>query len=270
MWIVTLIIFGPFIYPLVYYFVDYVSDRINTINRKKYYGEEKLACFSTYKNNNITNEDIMNIFLFHLKKYRLRYFTIDYKVFEAKEKQNYAWEIKTTKKTYGWGFIYNIRFHFSNGWVYVSFSNSKFISGEERAMEYNSLGYNFGSHHIERILENCKEESRIIWKSNGKQSTKYLPFNFFSLLNNSNSYKQKKEYTQKEDTTKTDIINFYRSLLGLKIQFSQEELKKRYREAVGKYHPDRYGASSSRDRENAEMLMKQVNEAYEALKGIAA
>ena len=36
--------------------------------------------------------------------------------------------------------------------------------------------------------------------------------------------------------------------------------------AIGKYHPDKYGTSSPRDRENAERLMKQVNEAYEALK----
>jgi DnaJ-class molecular chaperone len=53
------------------------------------------------------------------------------------------------------------------------------------------------------------------------------------------------------------------------LHFSHDELKKCYREAVGKYHPDRYGSSSLRDRENAEMLMKQVNEAYEKLKVFA-
>jgi DnaJ-class molecular chaperone len=47
------------------------------------------------------------------------------------------------------------------------------------------------------------------------------------------------------------------------LHFSQAELKNAYREAVVKYHPDLYGTSSSRDHENAETLMKQINETCE-------
>ncbi|GHU81947.1 hypothetical protein FACS189468_5470 [Spirochaetia bacterium] len=64
-----------------------------------------------------------------------------------------------------------------------------------------------------------------------------------------------------------DMISFYRSLLGLRLQFTQDELKNAYREAVKKYHPDTYTHASRRDCENAETLMRQVNEAYEVLKG---
>jgi hypothetical protein len=67
-----------------------------------------------------------------------------------------------------------------------------------------------------------------------------------------------------------DMIAFYCNLLGLKLQFTQAELKTAFRESAAKYHPDTYGSSSSRDRENAETLMKQINEAYEVLKKIAS
>ena len=66
-----------------------------------------------------------------------------------------------------------------------------------------------------------------------------------------------------------NMIAFYRNLLGLRLQFTHDELKTAFRESVVKYHPDTYGSSSSRDRENAETLMKQINEAYEILKKIA-
>ena len=62
------------------------------------------------------------------------------------------------------------------------------------------------------------------------------------------------------------MISFYRKILDLKLNFTQGELKTAYRRAAEKYHPDRYTSASSRDRENAETLMKQINEAYEILK----
>jgi DnaJ-class molecular chaperone len=67
-----------------------------------------------------------------------------------------------------------------------------------------------------------------------------------------------------------DMIAFYRNLLGLKLQFTYTELKTAFRESVAKYHPDTYSSSSSRDRENAEMLMKQINEAYDTLKKVVS
>ena len=66
-----------------------------------------------------------------------------------------------------------------------------------------------------------------------------------------------------------DSLSLYRNLLGLGPRFTDDELKAAYRNAAAMYHPDRYAAASRRERENAEDLMKKVNEAYETLKAAA-
>jgi len=66
--------------------------------------------------------------------------------------------------------------------------------------------------------------------------------------------------------TPPDSLSLYRSLLGLPPRFTADELKTAYRSAAAIYHPDRYASATRRDRENAEDLMKKVNEAYECLK----
>ena len=261
MWFFVFLFIGPIIYLMVSRIVDSISYETDEINRKEYHGEEELLYFTTYNNDNTTNEDIMLLFISQFNKYRQRYFNTEYKIFDAKEEQNYAWSIKTTKQTFGWGIVYNIRFHFSNGWIYLSFSNSQFISGEKLSLKYYLLGYDFGTMSIENELKTCRDEAKIIWKMNGREPKENLPFNYIPLSNNNKS--------PHENTTQLDLMSFYRNLFGLKLCFSHDELKKSYREAVGKYHPDRYSTSSSRDRKNAEMLMKQVNEAYENLKEVA-
>jgi hypothetical protein len=79
-------------------------------------------------------------------------------------------------------------------------------------------------------------------------------------------HEQKREAPPPKTPPQSDMISFYRNLLGLRLQFTRDELKTAHREAVKKYHPDTYTGASGRDRENAEILMKQVNEAYEVLK----
>jgi len=66
--------------------------------------------------------------------------------------------------------------------------------------------------------------------------------------------------------TPPDSLSLYRNLLGLGTNFTADELKTAYRNAAAIYHPDRYASASRRERENAEDLMKKVNEAYECLK----
>ena len=83
--------------------------------------------------------------------------------------------------------------------------------------------------------------------------------------NTNNNYK-----SSHENKPPPDMLAFYRNLLGLRLRFTHNELKAAFREAATKYHPDRYNTSESRDRENAETLMKQVNEAHEILKKFAA
>jgi hypothetical protein len=65
-----------------------------------------------------------------------------------------------------------------------------------------------------------------------------------------------------------DSLALYRNLLGLRPGFTSNELKAAYHDAAVKYHPDRYAAASRRDRENAESVMKQINEAYAILKAV--
>jgi hypothetical protein len=87
-------------------------------------------------------------------------------------------------------------------------------------------------------------------------------------LGKSNRHSQSNN--ENNDMPPPDMIAFYRNLLGLRLQFTYAELKTAFHESVAKYHPDTYNSSSSRDRENAETLMKQINEAYEILKKIAS
>ena len=273
MWLIIILFIGPIVYFIVSCIRDSISNELKEANRNKYYGEERLIYFTTYNNMNVTKEDIMLLFISLLKKYKQRHFIIEYSIFNDKEDQNCAWAIKTTKQTFGWGIVYNIRFFFSNGYVHLSFSNSQFFSGEKVSFEYYMDKMDFGTKFIESTLNTCREEAEIIWKINGMKSKGNLPFDYISLSDNnkssSNGTKKQKEKSSQENTSQIDIISFYCNLLCLKLHFSHDELKKSYREAVGKYHPDRYGSSSPRDRENAEMLMKQVNEAYEKLKEIA-
>ena len=75
--------------------------------------------------------------------------------------------------------------------------------------------------------------------------------------------------TQSHINAPPDSLAMYRSLLGLGPRFTGEELKTAYRNAAAVYHPDRYAAAARKERENAEVLMKKVNEAYECLKTAA-
>ena len=283
MWFVVPALVAPIVYSLVSHSVDSISDKVKENKRKKYYGEEELIYVTTYNNNNITENDIILLFISQLKRYKQSNYVINYEVYSEKEEQNYAWSVKTTKNTYGWGIVYKIRFHFTNGWVYLSFSNTSFNSGGHPSKEYYDYGYDHSFGEIEKILDVCREEARIKWKMNGREPKGNLPFNYIPLpsdsssshennktSSNSNGTKNQKEgKSSNGNTNQYDLLSFYRNLLGLKLRFSHDELKKCYREAVGKYHPDRYGASSQHDRENAEMLMKQVNEAFEKLKAFA-
>ena len=74
---------------------------------------------------------------------------------------------------------------------------------------------------------------------------------------------------QTPQTENTNIpFHFYRNLLGLNEHFTQNELKESYRRYAVKYHPDQYANADSGERQHAEDIMKQINDAYEYLKNI--
>jgi hypothetical protein len=184
MWIVIFIVLGLIIYPIVSFIVNSISDKVKEDKSKGFYGEEELNNVTTY-NNNLTKNDIMLFFNSQFKLYKKQYYIINFKVYNAKEDQNYAWSVKITKETYGWGIVYNIRFHFSNGWIHLSFSSSEFnTNGQSSNNYYLSHGYDLGSGNIERTLAICREEARIKWKINGMESEEDSPFNFIPLTGN--------------------------------------------------------------------------------------
>jgi hypothetical protein len=221
MWLIIILFIGPVVYFIVSCICESISYGIKEANRNKYHGEERLSYFTTYNNVNITKEDIMLLFISLLKKYKQRQFIIEYKVFNDKEDQNCAWAIKTTKQTFGWGIVYNIRFFFSNGYVHLSFSNSRFFSGEKVSLEYYIDRMDFGTKFIEGTLNTCREEAEIIWKVNGMKSERNLPFDYIPLSDsnrassNNNGTKKQKENSSYDNTTKIDLISFYRNLLGV-------------------------------------------------------
>lgn len=241
--------------------IDPISNKIEDSERKRHINEEIIINITTYQNKNISEVDIIKLFHSQWNKYKSYYYICNHKIYSEKDKQNYAWSLETKKNTYGWGTVYDIDLNFSNGWVCLSFSDSEFSRGNVSSQKYNLYGLEAGSYEIDTILNSCRDEALIMWKLNGMEPNGYLPFKYYFEKD-----KAKSSFDSNDDqSSASDLIAFYRNMLGLKLCFTHNELKIAYRKAVGKYHPDRYETTSSRDRENAEILMKQINEAYEIL-----
>jgi len=101
-----------------------------------------------------------------------------------------------------------------------------------------------------------------------KQSTQRNTNNTRSeTTSNENTNREKINHTN--PFTPPDPLSLYRNLLGLGTRFTSDELKTAYRNCAAMYHPDRYASSSRQEQQNAEDLMKKVNEAYERLKSTA-
>jgi curved DNA-binding protein CbpA len=60
--------------------------------------------------------------------------------------------------------------------------------------------------------------------------------------------------------------SFYRKLLGLNENFTENELKAAYRQNALKYHPDKYAHDPEFERQHSVDIMKQINDAYQYLK----
>ena len=78
-----------------------------------------------------------------------------------------------------------------------------------------------------------------------------------------NDNKQEKE--KYSNGYSKDNPNRYYSILGVSKNVTKEDLKKAYYELVKKYHPDKFENSSKKEKEKAENMMKDINEAYEYL-----
>ena len=57
----------------------------------------------------------------------------------------------------------------------------------------------------------------------------------------------------------------YYDILGVSRDASQDDIKKAYKKIMLKYHPDRIGNKSDKEKKEAEEIVKSANEAYETL-----
>ena len=57
----------------------------------------------------------------------------------------------------------------------------------------------------------------------------------------------------------------YYDILGVSRDASEEDIKKAYKKIMLKYHPDRMGNKSDKEKKEAEEIVKSANEAYETL-----
>lgn len=57
----------------------------------------------------------------------------------------------------------------------------------------------------------------------------------------------------------------YYEILGISKGTSESEIKKAYRKAAMKYHPDRFASASDTEKKDAEEKFKEINEAYQIL-----
>ncbi len=84
---------------------------------------------------------------------------------------------------------------------------------------------------------------------------KKLNISYYEILSIWNMY-----YTQKKQQT-----NYYYNVLGLNESVSKEEIRKRYKELVKKYHPDRLRNMPESFQKDAEEKLKRINEAYDII-----
>jgi len=76
------------------------------------------------------------------------------------------------------------------------------------------------------------------------------------------------EFKTQSHTKKSNKKEYYLDILGLELNATQSEIKKSYRRLAMKFHPDRVGHLGEEFLVEAEIKMKEINEAYEYLKNL--
>ena len=76
------------------------------------------------------------------------------------------------------------------------------------------------------------------------------------------------DFKTQSHARKSNKKEYYLNVLGLEITATQSEIKKAYRRLAMKFHPDKISSLGEEFLQEAEIKMKEINEAYEYLKNI--
>ena len=86
------------------------------------------------------------------------------------------------------------------------------------------------------------------------------------------SSEKEKHHSRQDENHRSDTTGgqkdlfYYGRVLGLKGQVTFDDIRRRYRELVAQYHPDKVSHLGPKLREVAENEMKEINEAYQFFK----
>ena len=163
--------------------------------RNKFINTDVILDIDTHKNDKVSIDDVMNLFLAQWKLYlgQSLYYLWQYEIYNENEKQNYAWRVRVFNETYGFGVISIVFFYFSNGWISLRTSKVEFNYTGQPAKKFTK-----DSLKNEAELVACREEAKIKWKSHGKEPKGYLPFDFYSVSG---------KHTSKTNIIKKEIVN---------------------------------------------------------------
>ena len=118
------------------------------------------------------------------------------------------------------------------------------------------IPYNRGV--VDGIAKEYFESGRLAKEIHYKNGKEMFYKSYFDNDNKQEKEKYSNGYSK-------DNPNRYYTILGVNKNITKDELKKVYYKLVKKYHPDKFENSSKIEKEKAENMMKDINEAYKYL-----
>lgn len=152
--------------------------------------------------------------------------------------------------------------YYKNGKILMSTSFKNTLKSGKMEAFYESgkikieIPYSRGV--VDGIAKEYFESGRLAKEIHYKDGKEMFYKSYFD-----NDKKQEKE--KYSNGYSKDNPNRYYAILGVSKNITKDELKKVYYKLVKKYHPDKFENSSKKEKEKAENMMKDINEAYEYL-----